>query len=95
VQVVGTAGSGDCTIAGFLAALLRELSPAEAATMAVAVGACNVEAADTLSGVRTWEETIERVAGGWLRHEPAPSLEGWERDPMTGVWMAPRPGAGS
>ena len=68
VDVVGTVGSGDCTIAGFLAALLRDLPPAEAARMAAAVGACNVEAADALSGVRTWEETVERVRAGWAQH---------------------------
>ncbi|MCX6029177.1 MAG: carbohydrate kinase family protein [Chloroflexi bacterium] len=65
VDVVGTAGSGDATIAGFLAALLRDLPPEEAITMAVAVGACNVEAADTLSGIRSWDETLRRVAAGW------------------------------
>jgi sugar/nucleoside kinase (ribokinase family) len=89
VQVVGTTGSGDCTIAGFLAGLLRDLSAKEAVRLAVAVGACNVEAADTLSGVRSWEETTARVAGGWQQHEMA--LEGWSRDPAIGVWTAPRP----
>jgi sugar/nucleoside kinase (ribokinase family) len=68
VNVVGTVGSGDCTIAGFLAALLRDLPPEDAARMAVAVGACNVEAADALSGVRTWEETTARVASGWEQY---------------------------
>ncbi len=87
VAVVGTAGSGDCTIAGFLAALLRDLPAREAALMAVAVGACNVEAADTLSGIRTWEETTERVAAGWEQHELV--VPGWERDPATGVWAPP------
>jgi sugar/nucleoside kinase (ribokinase family) len=70
VNVVGTVGSGDCTIAGFLSALLRDLPPTEAARMAVAVGACNVEAADALSGVRTWDETLARVAAGWPQYEP-------------------------
>lgn len=88
VQEVGAAGSGDCTIAGFLAALLRDMSPREAVLMAVAVGACNVEAADTLSGVRTWEETTSRVAAGWTQHEL--TLEGWARDPATGIWIAPQ-----
>jgi sugar/nucleoside kinase (ribokinase family) len=73
VEVVGTAGSGDCTIAGFLSALLRDLPPAAAARMAVAVGACNVEAADALSGVRTWEETAARVDAGWEQYDVAVS----------------------
>ena len=38
VDVVNTVGSGDSTIAGFLAAILNGLGPVEAATFAVAVG---------------------------------------------------------
>jgi sugar/nucleoside kinase (ribokinase family) len=67
VHVVGTTGSGDATIAGFLSALLRNLSPEEAVTIAVAVGACNVEAADALSGLLTWDATIQRIQAGWER----------------------------
>ncbi len=77
VEVVGTAGSGDATIAGFLSALLRDMSPEEAVTAAVAVGACNVEAADTLSGVRAWDETVRRVTSGWTRHTLDLDAPGW------------------
>jgi sugar/nucleoside kinase (ribokinase family) len=65
VNVVGTTGSGDATIAGFLAAWLRGLDPVAAVRAAVAVGACNVEAADALSGLRNWEETVARMDSGW------------------------------
>jgi len=37
-QVVGTTGAGDATVAGFLSALLRDLPPRQAVTMAAAVG---------------------------------------------------------
>jgi sugar/nucleoside kinase (ribokinase family) len=86
VEVVGTTGSGDATIAGFTSALLRELSPREALTMAVAVGACNVEAADATSGLLSWEETLERVAQGWQRHPLDLSGEGWQRDEAFDLW---------
>jgi sugar/nucleoside kinase (ribokinase family) len=86
VDVVGTAGSGDSTIAGFLAALLRDMTLAEAVTAAVAVGACNVEAADTLSGVRPWEETMQRVAAGWAHHPLQLSAPGWEYDGRHQLW---------
>lgn len=84
---VGAAGSGDATIAGFLAALLRGLSPTAAVTMAVAVGACNVEAADTLSGIRTWSQTEERIAAGWPRHPMSLDAPGWHQDPHHDLWF--------
>ncbi len=65
VKVAGTNGAGDCTIAGFLAGLVRSLRPEECARMAVAVGACSVEAPDAWSGVRPWAETRRRIKNGW------------------------------
>ena len=65
VEVVGTTGSGDVTVAGFLAALLRSLPPQEALTAALAVGACCVEATDALSGIRSWDGTWQRIRSGW------------------------------
>ena len=68
VELVGAIGSGDCTIAGFLAATLRGLSAEESVTCAVAAGACNVEAADALSGIPTWDELQKRISKGWKKH---------------------------
>lgn len=87
VDVVGTAGSGDATIAGFLSAFLRDLSPHAAAIAAVAVGACNVEAADTLSGLRSWNETMQRVAQGWPQHGLAITAPGWRFEDSAGLWL--------
>jgi sugar/nucleoside kinase (ribokinase family) len=86
VDVVGTTGAGDAAIAGFLSALLRDLSPEAAVTAAVAVGACNVEAADALSGILTWGETMDRVASGWARHELQLEAPGWRYDEDYLVW---------
>lgn len=83
VNVVGTTGSGDATIAGFLSAMLRGLDPQESVISAVAVGACNVEAADALSGLRGWEDTRARIRAGW---EQLPLLVD---DP---TWQQTRPG---
>jgi sugar/nucleoside kinase (ribokinase family) len=85
VEVVGTTGSGDATIAGFLSGLLRGLGPYEAITTAVAVGACNVEAADALGGLRSWEDTLARIAAGWERLPLDLSEEGWVRV-LDGLW---------
>jgi len=53
VHVVSTVGAGDSAYAGFIAALLKGLPPEAAVRWACAVGACNVEAADATSGVRS------------------------------------------
>jgi sugar/nucleoside kinase (ribokinase family) len=86
VDVVGTTGSGDATIAGFLTALLRDASPATAMTMAVAVGACNVEAADALSSVRSWEDTTRRIAQGWARLPMKIEAPGWQWNDQHQLW---------
>ncbi len=67
VDVVGTTGSGDCTIAGFLAGFVQGLPPEEVMTMAVAAGACCCEAPDAVSGVRSWPEIRQRIDAGWPR----------------------------
>lgn len=93
VEVVGTTGSGDATIAGFLAALLRGESPEAAVTSAVAVGACNVEAADSTSGVRVWSDTEKRIEAGWDRHEVAISPAAWQPTAVAGVLAGGRDAA--
>lgn len=65
VEVVGTTGAGDAAYAGLLAALLRGLDMGVCAQMACAVAACNIEAADATTGVRSWEATRARLAAGW------------------------------
>lgn len=65
VDVQGTTGAGDAAYAGLLAALLRGLPPAQCARWACAVAACNIEAADATTGVRSWAETEARLAAGW------------------------------
>jgi sugar/nucleoside kinase (ribokinase family) len=87
-RVAGTTGAGDATIAGFLASVAKGLSAEEALTMAVAVGACCVEAPDATSGIRPWDETAERVKAGWRRAPSTVPEEGWSRGP-DGAWRGP------
>jgi sugar/nucleoside kinase (ribokinase family) len=89
VPVVGTTGAGDSAIAGFFAALLRDLSPVEAITIAAAVGACNVEAADALGGVRSWEETLSRLQGDWSRYTLDIKAAGWRFEVGQQLWLGP------
>ncbi len=95
VDVVGTLGSGDATIAGFLSGLLRDLPIEATLTAAVAVGACNVEAADALSGIRPWEETMQRIASGWARHVLTLDAAGWHFDERQQLWVGPNDRGGS
>lgn len=87
--LVGTTGAGDATIAGFLAALLRGQPVEQALTSAVAVGACNVEAPDALSGVKSWDETQGRVAAGWPRSPVTIDAPGWVWDEQVQLWVGP------
>jgi sugar/nucleoside kinase (ribokinase family) len=90
-QVAGTTGSGDATIAGFLMGLLRGMSPEATLQAACAVGACNVEAVDALSGIRSWPETIQRISTDWPRL-PIPldlAQAGWCWDSANNLWVGP------
>jgi sugar/nucleoside kinase (ribokinase family) len=88
-KLMGTTGAGDTTVAGFLAAVLRGQGPEDALTMATAVGACSVEAANALDGVRTWEETAARVQAGWARQPVRVDTPGWHWDEARELWRGP------
>ncbi len=88
-EFVGATGAGDTTIAGLLAAILRGNDPLSAGAMANAVGACNVQAPDALSGLCSWEETAALVDAGWQWAPLDPEAPGWRRDAETGVWIGP------
>lgn len=65
VEMVGTTGSGDATIAGFLMGFVRGFDLAGCLQAGCAVGAHSIEAFDAVSGIRPWPETLARIAGGW------------------------------
>jgi len=58
---VSATGSGDCTIAGLLTALLCGHDAPHAARLAAAVGAASVESVTASAGVRPWHETLLRA----------------------------------
>ncbi len=87
VKVVGTTGSGDSTIAGFIAGLVKRLSPQDVLTAAVAVGASNVEKADAVSGVPSWARLRRRIDGGWKRSRTGLELTGWKWNRRDSVWL--------
>ena len=71
--------------------ILRGMSPEETLQAACAVGACNVEAVDALSSIRSWPETAKRIAAGWPRLSIALELAevGWRWDSTHEVWIGP------
>ena len=88
-RVASTVGAGDAAIAGFLAAWLRGASPSIALNMAAASGASCVEEAGAVKGVRSWDETVERLQLGWERLSTTPPGPEWQLDPESGLWHGP------
>ena len=69
VKIIGTTGAGDATVAGFLYGILRAFPPEQVCRIACAVGACNVESADALSGIMPFELVEQRMQAGWEQEE--------------------------
>jgi len=92
VEVAGTTGAGDCTIAGFLAGLLKGLSPESVMRAAVAVGACNVERQDAISGIPSWEMVQRRIEAGWPKRANRLRLDGWRFEANAELWVGPNDG---
>ncbi len=74
-DVAGTTGAGDCTIAGFLAGMLRGMTIEDTLVAAVAVGACNVERTDAISGIPDWNTVQRRVHAGWRQRSRCLELD--------------------
>lgn len=62
VEVRGTTGAGDATIAGLLYGFLRGFDVIQSAKTAAAAGATCCEAVDSVSGVRPFSELSERFS---------------------------------
>ncbi len=80
-DVVGTTGSGDCTIAGVLTGLVKGFAPADTLQAGLAVGACSVESADATGGVPTWDTIQARLDADWNRLDNTISLgDDWQTE---------------
>ncbi len=88
-EVKGTTGTGDATIAGFLAQLLDGGEPEESITLATAVGGCSVEAVDATGGIRPLPEVISRINSGWERLSLSIPIDNWEYDYHYKIWKGP------
>ena len=90
--VVSATGAGDCAIAGFLAAFLRGCNVEDAMRYGCAVGAQNVRAADAVSGVLSWDQTVRQVASRPARNDVTIPLARWRYDESQGHYRGPRDG---
>jgi len=89
-EVKGTTGTGDATIAGFLAQLLDRGEPEKCITLATAVGACCVEAVDATGGIRPLPEVISRINSGWERLSLSIPIDNWKYDYHYKIWKGPK-----
>jgi len=89
VNEKGTTGSGDCTIAGFLAAFIKGLPPEQTVNSAVGAGACNVEALDATSGIPNWNTLQKRINFGWAKHPVAGAFPHWHCDKIAQLACGP------
>ncbi len=87
VEVVGTTGAGDCTIAGFLMAMLQGQPPEAAIRSAAAVGAHCVQSADATSNIPAWSEIENKLLTSWPQREPTVRLPNWQFCREKGVYV--------
>lgn len=89
VEVVGTTGAGDCTIAGLLMAMLQGQRPEAAIRSAVAVGAYCVQSADATSNIPTWSEVENTLLRPWPQRGPTIRLPSWQFCQEQGIYVGP------
>jgi sugar/nucleoside kinase (ribokinase family) len=92
-RIVSATGAGDCAIAAFLTGFLRGDDAADCLRCACAVGAQNLAAADSITGVRTWEETVAQIAARPEKRPVEVPLEGWTFDEQADHYRGPRDSA--
>jgi sugar/nucleoside kinase (ribokinase family) len=88
-RIASAAGSGDCSIAGFLTGLLNAHPLEECLKLANAAGAMNLRALDTFSGLPSWEEL--RAAAASLPVRDLDFLQApWKWDARLKLWERSR-----
>lgn len=88
--VIGTTGTGDCTIAGLLAGLIVGVKPVDALKLAVGVGACCTEKLDATSGVPPLNMVYNRFSAGWKCRDLLIKKNGWKWLKDRSIWQGPR-----
>ncbi|MBN1672649.1 MAG: carbohydrate kinase family protein [Kiritimatiellae bacterium] len=89
-RVLSATGAGDSAVGGFLTALLNGTTAEYALKVANCLGWQNVQALDSLSGLKSWAETERLLQGGLpMRDNRGLIGTGWRWDEATAVWRGP------
>jgi sugar/nucleoside kinase (ribokinase family) len=87
-RVVSATGAGDSCIAGFLASFLRGETVESAIRYASAAGGQNVQVADAVSGIKSFEETRKMIPE-WEKVKLEVAGKGWRFEEKEGIWVGP------
>lgn len=89
-NVIGTTGTGDCTVAGLLAGVTLRVNPVDALRLAVGVGACCTENLDATSGIPSLNLVYNRINVGWKCRDLHINKPGWKWLKDQFIWQGPR-----
>jgi sugar/nucleoside kinase (ribokinase family) len=89
-NVIGTTGTGDCSVAGLLTGVTLGVGPVDALTLAVGVGACCTENLDATSGVPSLNIVCNRINAGWKCRNLHIKKPGWKWLKDRSIWQGPR-----
>jgi len=89
-KIASATGSGDSSIAGFLAAFLRGYSLERSLRLANVSGYLNLHALDALSGLKPWKDVEEILDAGNLEPiDPKINSAGWKFDEENKIFTGP------
>ena len=87
-KIASATGSGDSSIAGFLAAMLKGEPVERALQYANCVGFQNLHELDAISGIQNWEETTTMVINEVMKlREITLAESGWKWDEKMKLWI--------
>lgn len=78
VDVVSSTGAGDCTIAGFLMAILNGMEPDATLNLATKVGAYSVQSADATSNIPHWQIIQAEIISQHQKRTPTIPMDAWK-----------------
>ncbi|MFA4838261.1 MAG: carbohydrate kinase family protein [Candidatus Neomarinimicrobiota bacterium] len=88
-KFASAAGAGDSAIAAFLVALLKGETIEMCLKYACMCGAQNVQALDTVSGIKNWAQTTREIKSGWGKNELKIKTVGWRYNRKEKLWHGP------